>query len=43
MAVGAHRCDTFALIMREGAMQTALAVASGSENLADSGERSLTC
>src|SRR6266513_4781 len=29
MALGAHRCDVFALIMRQGAMQTALAVAVG--------------
>jgi hypothetical protein len=43
MALGAHRCDILALIMRQGAMQTALAVAIDSENLADSGERSLTC
>jgi hypothetical protein len=43
MALGAHRCDIFALIMRQRAMQTALAVAIVSENLADSGERSLTC
>jgi hypothetical protein len=43
MALGAHRCDIFALIMRQRAMQTALTVAIGSENLADSGERSLTC
>jgi len=29
MALGAHRRDVFALIMRQGAMQTALAVAAG--------------
>jgi putative ABC transport system permease protein len=29
MALGAHRRDVFALIMRQGAMQTALAVATG--------------
>jgi ABC-type antimicrobial peptide transport system permease subunit len=29
MALGAHRRDVFALIMRQGAMQTALAVAIG--------------
>jgi putative ABC transport system permease protein len=29
MALGAHRRDVFALIMRQGAMQTALAVAVG--------------
>src|SRR3989440_2651670 len=29
MALGAHRKDVFALIMRQGAMQTALAVAAG--------------
>ena len=28
MALGAHRCDIFALIMRQRAMQTALAVVS---------------
>src|SRR5947209_9068306 len=29
MALGAHRSDVFALIMRQGAMQTALAVGAG--------------
>jgi len=29
MALGAHRKDVFALIMRQGAMQTALAVSVG--------------
>jgi putative ABC transport system permease protein len=29
MALGAHRRDVFALIMRQGALQTALAVAVG--------------
>ena len=29
MALGAHRREVFALIMRQGAMQTALAVAAG--------------
>jgi ABC-type antimicrobial peptide transport system permease subunit len=29
MALGAHRKDVFALIMRQGALQTALAVAVG--------------
>jgi ABC-type antimicrobial peptide transport system permease subunit len=29
MALGAHRRDVFALIMRQGAMQTALAVSIG--------------
>jgi ABC-type antimicrobial peptide transport system permease subunit len=29
MALGAHRRDVFALIMRQGAMQTALAVGAG--------------
>ena len=29
MALGAHRRDVFALIMRQGAMQTAVAVAAG--------------
>jgi len=29
MALGAHRRDVFALIMRQGAMQTALAVSAG--------------
>src|SRR5437016_12321290 len=29
MALGAHRGDVFALIMRQGAMQTALAIAVG--------------
>jgi len=43
MALGAHRCDVSALVMCQGAMQTALAVAIGSENLADSAERSLRC
>ncbi len=34
LALGAHRRDVFALIMRQGAMQTALAVGAGLLSLA---------